>query len=901
MGAVPEVNRRILEALLEARLPGAKDRRLVLVHGRYDRSSPSEFTVRISGKSRRVAVTDQPSVLGIVDAWRAHRSATSDTDDVLVVTTSVEDAQLGWDLRGHALGRATCTVDRVEIVKQRFGAVDVDPRIRRERWLVDALLDAEPASGWRRSGQVLTRDAAVRALIGARLGSGDLAEGTLDASSLLTWSRSVAGSAFASLPRSEQAGLTSWLTEKVGGAAVVLMSLASEGRAQDAMALGVLASAITAPDASTQTALEIGRLLGQVRPRGNELTAFVDAVEGTLDRWAIEAASGAAHAAMARQQVLDVIRQADDLAVSADLTDALVGNRFLTSSFSARLRVLTAALARGRLEAAEAALGGVEEHALARLFPERATAAATAVRLARWLAEPEEVVDSVASGVRAHLADWGWVDRALALLWAGDSVHDPVVGQAYRSLYDAVRARRDRLDEQFAKHLTVWTQSASTHAPGGCLLIEDVLERVALPLSGAAHAPLVIVLDGMSSAVATEFGEQLAGRGWSEASPRVGERTSAVSAVPSVTRVSRACLLTGGLSSGDQATERNGFESFWRKHRKNALLLHKGDIAGHAGQRLAEPLIASLAGDDVVAVVLNTIDDALDHGREGDRTGWRLTDITYLAELLDAARAYARPVVLVSDHGHVLDRTPAGSGPVPASGVQSARWRTGTPEAGEIALTGPRVLDGAGSVVVPWREDIHYTPRKAGYHGGAALAEMTVPVLVFLPSADLLPSGWHLLSPEMVTPTWWRSTTVRVKPVPGRKNQKPESRKEAKAAEQSAPLFTVEEALPATPTLGASVVASKIYDAQKAFVPKAPKKPEVAAVIDKLSAAGGRCSLAEAATAAGRAGRNPEFLVSILQRLLNVEGYPVLSSVDGGRTLELNLQLLREQFNVEKP
>ncbi|GAA3850620.1 BREX-2 system phosphatase PglZ [Saccharothrix violaceirubra] len=898
MVAPPEVNRRIVESLLEAELPHAGDRRLVLVHGRYDESSPSEFALRVGGRQRRVTVTDQRSVLGIVDAWRRHRVG-ADTDDVLVVTTGVDDAQLGWNLRGHAVGRATRTVDRAEIVKQRFGAVDIDPRIRRERWLVDALLAAEPAAGWRRSGPVLTRDTAVRALIGARVGGTELAEGTLDASSLLSWSRTAAGSAFAALPEAEQAGLSSWLVENVGAAAVVVMSLAAAGQADDVMALGVLASAIAGPNASTDAALAIGGLLGRVRPRGNELQAFVDAVEGVLDRWAGEAATGTATGQETRRQVLDVVRRADDLAVSADLTASLTANRFLPSSFDARLRDLAGALARGPHNAADTALRAVEEHALARLFPGRAAAAATAVRLARWIAEPEDDVESVASGVRNHLADWAWVDRALALLWMGDSVHDPVVGQAYRSVHDAARARRDRLDERFAKHLAVWTRHASTQDTGGCLVIEDVLGQVVAPLAGGHRSPLMIVLDGMSGAVATELGEQLAARGWEEVSPEADTRVVAVAAIPSVTRVSRASLLTAGLASGDQSSEKSGFEAFWRRHRRTASLFHKGEIGGHAGQRLSDDLVTALAGDEIVGVVLNTVDDALDHGREGDRTGWRVGDVTYLADLLDAARAYARPVVLASDHGHVLERTEPGSGPIDAPGVESARWRTGTPREGEVSLTGPRVLDGGGSVVVPWREDIRYTPRKAGYHGGASLAEMAVPVLVLLPSVDLMPTGWHLLCPEAVTPAWWRRPVEAATPAPAQRRRP--QRAEPRADERSTPLFPVETASRDAETLGRRVVASKIYDAQKEYVPKAPKKPEVAAVIDMLAAADGTRSLTSVATAAGRSGRNPEFLVSTLQRLLNVEGYPVLSSVDGGRTLKLDLELLCEQFGVEKP
>ena len=49
----------------------------------------------------------------------------------------------------------------------------------------------------------------------------------------------------------------------------------------------------------------------------------------------------------------------------------------------------------------------------------------------------------------------------------------------------------------------------------------------------------------------------------------------------------------------------------------------------------------------------------------------------------------------------------------------------------------------------------------------------------------------------------------------------------------------------------------------------------------------------------GRAGRNPDGFAATLQRLLNVEGYPVLGLADGGRTLRLDQELLRQQFGLD--
>lgn len=891
--APPQITRRMIETLLTEWLPRARQRRLVLVYGRYDDAS-SEFTVTAADERRRVHITDQHSVLGIVEAWQQHQTERG-SDDVLVVTTSVDDSQLGWDIRGYALGRSTRTVDRARIVAQRFGAADLDSRIRAEPWLIDALLEAEPSDGWPRNGSVLTRDAAIRALIGARLGGGTLSEGALDPGALLAWSLESAGpDRFAQLPESERAGLASWLADTVGVVAPIILRLAAENRATDALSLGLVGTVATRPNASPEAALAFGGLLSGVQPHA--LRAFTDAVEGTIERWISEAESGGFLATLARERVTAVANRADQLATSAELTEALRDNRFLPSSYAGRLRVLASALspapAPDSIASVEHALDQIRNHGLARLYPERMRAAEMAVRVHRWLAQPLPDVPSVATALRSHIADWAWVDRALTALWAGEAGGDPAVAQAYRTLYQAARDLRDRLDELFAARLSGWVPRGSSNDTGGCLLIEDVLDTIVRPVAGR-RAPLVIVLDGMSGAVGTEFGEQVAARGWREASPRQGERVAAVTVMPSVTRAGRASLLSGRLAVGDQQVERDGFASFWRRHRRKALVFHKNDLAGHAGHRLSDELVAALAGDGVVGVVLNTIDDSLDHGREGERTGWSLHDITYLPELLDAARGYGRPVVLVADHGHVLERS-ATDRPMRASGVESARWRTGRAGEGEVELSGPRVLLGDGRVTVPWRESIRYTPRRSGYHGGASLAEMVVPVLVLVPSEELVPTGWHVLSPEAVTPSWWEQRRTIV-PEPATPIRKPTRHREPEQ-ESAAPLFTMDQPVE---TVGEKVVATQVYAAQRALVPKAPDKRNVAAVIDALLEADGVLSLSAVAERAGRAGRRPEFFAAALERLLNVDGYPVLSRIDGNRRIKLDRENLHMQFGVQ--
>ncbi|MFI1962680.1 BREX-2 system phosphatase PglZ [Streptomyces pathocidini] len=915
---VPELDQRVITGLLTTRLAHTKGRRLVLVHGKYVVGGPQEFTVPVGeGERRKVRVVHTTSVLGITDAWQAHLNI--EGSDLLVVTTDVSGDRISLDLVGEMVRSQIIAVDEADIVKQLFGAADLDPRMRRDPWLwlPGALITAEPDGGWPQRGAVLTLDAAMRALVGVRLGLEGVFEGeaSVDVDALLTWSRTPGGpQRFAALPEAEQQGIAEWLAQNAGEAAPVLLRLALSGRGTEATALGVLASVMNGDAASADAAVALGSVFG-MGSRPPELRAYARAVEGTLTRWIGEATGRGAQSEEARQRVLGVLRQADQLATEAHLSAALADNPFLPSGFQARLRRLAEALAREPQEA-QTAWEHVQEHRLAAvLYAKRVELARMGVRLKHWLDAPEPVVSSIDQAVHAHVADWGWVDRALAQLWVGDADAEPVLVNAYRTVHDAARRRRATLDAAFAAELGPWARHASAAQPGGTLLIEDVLEKVAVKLA-AKRPPLVLVLDGMSSAVAAQLGEELTGAGrWNELSGD-GRRAAAVAMIPSVAVVSRATLLCGRPVSGGQSVEKEGFVDFWKQHRRAAALFHKSEIAGPAG--LDQPLVEAIASDAVVGVVLNTIGESLDHGQQRSLADWSVNRVKYLTELLNSARGQGRPVVLVSDHGHVLDRTESDAGPATAEGVESARWRTGTDAGkGEIALAGPRVLENGGRVIAPWSEELRYTPRKAGHHGGAALAEMTVPVLVLTPSIDLAPDGWAELPRESVQPPWWEAQVASgpLKTQTTKKLARKAPPSKPKARPQEGELFADDavETPPTRPalieqptpvTLGRQVVDTKLYEHQGKFVRRAPDRKVVAAVIDALDASGGTLSLAAVAGAAaasgGRINTRPEGFVTVLTRLLNIEGYEVISLIDSRTRVRLNRDTLREQFELPR-
>ena len=172
----------------------------------------------------------------------------------------------------------------------------------------------------------------------------------------------------------------------------------------------------------------------------------------------------------------------------------------------------------------------------------------------------------------------------------------------------------------------------------------------------------------------------------------------------------------------------------------------------------------------MVGVVLNTIDDALDKGKPGP-AHWTVDEVTYLRQVLDEARRAGRPVILTADHGHVLDRGRADGARPAAPGERPVRrppaTALGTPEPARspcaARASSPCGTDEPAAVRSSPRSTRPSTtrPGSAGYHGGASLAEVVVPVITLLPSDALLPPGWYAYDAVGHAPAWWDATASR--------------------------------------------------------------------------------------------------------------------------------------------
>jgi hypothetical protein len=485
----------------------------------------------ITVNSRTVRIVTCPTPL-------AARAALHDraNTELLVLLTDLTDNDLGDGVLAQVSRCTVRSVDPWDLVRQMFGLESLDStladrRFGGGRWLADALSDLAPPEGWPPpAGTVLTRDHALRCLTGRALG---LDHEQLDSAGLLEWTTNApAVLEFTKLPDAVVAGITTFLIDQVGPAAVPVMAAVRAGHGVDAIALGLLAAALwpdttksPSPDKPrstigqpTSTEVVVARTRLEPRFGGARLTepeaqAFRAAAEAWVDR-AFSSDHRVAHRMLTR---------AEALAAEIDATGLLEASDLLPTGLTHRVRNLARTIGQAvengttpaSVALAEQALAMIEQHR----FVERAVrdVAHMAVRLLRWLSTtdggaPATLLDALHRQVR----DDAWADRARLDIFAGST--DPQVAKAYAALYRAVDARRRTHDEQFASHLAAAT--ASDIEPGALLRVEDVLERVVRPIIDHGRRVLLLVLDGMSTAAATELAEWVVKSGaWLEVTP----------------------------------------------------------------------------------------------------------------------------------------------------------------------------------------------------------------------------------------------------------------------------------------------------------------------------------------------------------------------------------------------
>ncbi|MCT7657635.1 BREX-2 system phosphatase PglZ [Mycobacterium deserti] len=909
----PQATLPVVRSLLAKASRDGKQKSGVLgIRARPTWSGPRDFGYA----DFKVRVLPCASALAVRDALRSREDGTW-----LVIITDRDESDLGVGITSHLYGGVLRNPDPWDAVRDQFGATRIDRRLvidPRARDVAAGILAARGDAPWppARAG-FLTLDHVCAVVANRRLGFNDLTE-IVAPEEVLAWTadsgrvvllnelRDLAGEPLAET-------VVAWLAARCVKAAPLVAYLLNAGRVDDVVPLGLAGRAVLAcqPGSEPWVLLRVQQLnLADVTVE--QLLAFVapaEEVTKALLARADDAATRQTGRILARADILlDELRAGSGV----DTSDYLRSS--LTSRLAALGEELRRAVARSSTKAlaastddplveseclasVEAALSKVQEHALAHHRDEiRVERGIAGVRLVRWLATESSTISGFAPAMHRHRDLDAWVDRAYSDAWRG--VDEESLSHGLRAVLEAVRLRRDRHDSEFAATLAVQT-TGSLSLPEDILLIEDLLAHVVVPLAKEPRPVLLIVADGMSAAVATEIIDDVERRydTWLECLPTGKARRSlVVSALPSLTQTSRCSLLSGMLASGQQDAERSGFASFMRAHGLTSVLFHKLRLdtsgAGFALSADVGTAVDDIAGTGVVACVLNTIDDALDRSDPG--IDWTTDAVSHLRPLLERARRAGRTVVLTSDHGHVIERREGRMVSVgPASSNRSRPADGGPdPELGEVRVTGARVLMHDGDAVLAVDERLRYGPLKAGYHGGAAPAEVVVPLHVLTPGEP--PTGWELATPQQ--PLWWHSSVLtesiertEAPPLPEQPFPKTESLTLFDEVEQ-----------PAAQDLAAQVLESATFAEQRKRAPRLTlTNRQISSLLRHLMATpGNRIDQATAAIALDIPLVRLNGALPMAQRLLNVEQYPVLDRDPDGVTIVLDIDLLKEQFGL---
>jgi hypothetical protein len=908
------------------------------------------------GEGRTAGVAVAPSPLAVHELVLHHLAGRRPGPAVLVVLTDREQNELDPAILARVHKLRIDTVDSWDVVREAFGARQIDPRLKDVNWAAEALLDATPPGGWSAvPGGWLSRQYALTSLAQRRLRLGryDTEGGTrrpgddrLDAQALLHWStRPGAPERLIALRGPERAGLAAFLGEEdqAGLAGRALLALVDAERGAEAAAFGLVCAALwqhAAPAPETYRARgRAERYFGDQPPAtGDQLDALVTVFGRAAEEY-VTTLLAAGHrtsgtdvdqAREARRTIGIVLDRASVLARQFGAEEAVAASPVLRGGLDARFTAVGQALAAGDTAAVTDAVRRLEDHRLAAEPEEsaRIERARMGQRLARWLAtDPSADAPTVADALQRHVSETGWVDLALEHIEAGGDP-DPVLKAAYDTLGTRVRDRRRQIDASFARSLAAWTEAGTQ--PGSMLTVETFLDRVVGPAvrRGEERRVLLLVLDGMSAAIANELGEELR-RAWAEFDPLpegdTPHRRAMAAALPTVTAVSRTSLFAGTLMKGTQADEKRFFPALKLWGGAPAAVFHKDDLRTEtAGDTFGSALTEALAdGRTHVAVVLNAIDDRLAKEQKLGDGAWRIDDVPGLRDLLRVAATQGMAVVLTSDHGHVVDRH--GTKVDTAAEPASARHRLpgGGPLAErEIALSGPRVIwpESDASIVALWDADSRYTALKAGYHGGASLAEVTIPVLAFLPFGAEPPKGWRELGDQR--PVWWAPEEAGKAPLPDGPAVRPltatapapkkptgkAKKEQGEVARTHDTLFDValtaggDDALltptvvSRTETLVTALLDSETYQAQLGGLARKPQQEQVHKALAALLDAGGTLPVTALAQRAGMPVTRGDGFAAVLRQLLNYDGVQVLETLPDGRTVRLHEPLLREQF-----
>lgn len=814
-----------------------------------------------------------------------------------VLLTPMDQAKISDDILVRMASRRLYPINSWEIVRALFKAKQLDPRITRHAFLADLLLEH---SALREvppvAGGLLDADTVWGILLGERFGfSGPHP----DVVELL---RSTAESDLAGLWQACSAefrsGATAWIAESAGEAAKAVLRCLEGEHGWKALAIGLVMGVVYDDSVGHELDKAAGRLEGYVGT--TSLSTEV------ARRW--RGAASVAVGQLSKAFLRPCLDEAEMIIENIGASGHAWRSSELESGFEQRLsrfgKALTAqidAAATRVSEELERLHASMQQHRLGRDGGRRMERAAMAIRLARWLADQNTASDmkpiSLLTLAGRYAGNSGFVDWARQVLRGGEPNKD--LAAAFVRLVDRVSERREAENLRFGQAIV--EQRAMGDVSSGLIPVEQMIEQVVA--KAAERAPvLVLLVDGMNWAVFRELVLDIMSSDWIDLSfGPTPTRLIGLAALPSVTEVCRTSLLCGGLRRGQAADEVQGFATHPRLVAASQpglapKLFHKAALEGDEDSSLAGDIRETLANKKqrVVGIVINAVDDHLDKGDQIDAV-WTMQHIRVLEPILAEAGAAGRLVILLSDHGHVLDRqTEYRQAP------DGLRWRRpdGAVAKGELEVNSTRVVipDG-GCVVVPWSERPRYGAKKNGYHGGATPQEMLIPISMLWPRLQV-PEGFVELPVEL--PSWWIEPMVS-RPISAITAVAKQPKRPPAAGQLTfSDVIAVSHAKPVAeePWIEA-LFQSEVFALQKRLAGRVRiDEVTVRSFLVALVSRGGSMTTAALAGAVGVPEHRLPGLLAVMQRLLNVEGYPILDRQDAANTVVLNVTLLKKQFEL---
>lgn len=933
VAGLPDADVSSLKGLIRDLKSKKHTRGVVAVAASQRWNAATEFSV--DGQAVRVRLA--PSVLAIRDALTERRHA-----DWVVILTDRPADDLPAGVVEHLVTNRLMNLDPFPMLRTAFAAsqqefnllglsTDAARAVLRELDQVDA-----PAPG-----AVLTEDHLFATLAVAKFGLSDFTPHQVALWSMRSAEigRYDSWSATADPFLIDQ--LVRWLSSRLGGLGSVFSTVWRTAGPAHLVPLGLVAAVLSdsgksaaafpaAADVTTRVRTRLELELGDATLSQQQLAAWGDTA--TL---AVAAADNPA-AALTLAESSIVRLQASTLAARSDV---------LPSALPARIAQFAASVqpaVDGSTDlAADEAWALVSAHRDARVdtaeAPRDVRVGAAALRLLHRLRMPWPQPSSLADWLNVYRTDLSWVDSAINNAFIGaDSTALAVVTHR---LVTRARTARTALDRGFAQQLA----SAGAHresGSGAAVYIEDLLDTVIKPLTVRPPGPtsgltvtsapprsavLLVIADGMDAATSNSVVADALRRHrpqWQDCLlPDTDGVHTALAALPTVTRFSRCSLLTGALAAGGQNEERTGFAAWLQSNGLRGVgqvLFHKADLdALSKGHALA--LDVRLAIEDtekraVVACVLNDIEDALDRA-DPIGTTWTTQHFKHLDALLSSAASVGRTVVLLSDHGHVVERREQ---PGVQRGDQiSARYRAAvgvdpaTLDPDEILVSGPRVLTDDHRAILAVDEQLRYTRVRAGYHGGATLAEAVIPVSILVNGA--IPEHLGLQPAPPATPSWWDYVAPATPPGPVQPVVPPvtaSKKSVSRPVQQTDALFDVDPpangnkrshsaaSVPAHEDSINALVSSELFVGQHNRFGRRLERSAIATVLREAIAGNGVLSLARAGEILGVRPARAAAATQVLAQVLNTDGVVVVAVQ--GTELVVEVSLMLEQFGVKQ-